>query len=276
MPSVHWPRGAKPLPIEPLRPAIERLHSLALRYPGVVELLEPLEQEETAGQDAEGAAEPSAPLDPLDPQGFLAPVLAGIADEFGGVQVAGERAGLMIVPADRTDLGPYTVIADSASCTPLHEGEDVAVVLALDETGAAGAVYGIGEDLALTLAATSLQEYLERYTDALERAIAAHSEDPDAAPDADAVAEAMEEGFFAPLLGAADDLGPAVALTAPGAGAPAGAVAEADLRGVAVGTRVETMDAELPPGSDPLALEVRWREAGLVVDILAPAPASAV
>ncbi|MGY5765805.1 hypothetical protein ACXET9_11455 [Brachybacterium sp. DNPG3] len=152
MPSLSWPVPEAPLPIAPLRPVLERLASLALTHQRDVAPIPGL---------AEGEGEFTA-----DPP----PVLEQILDEFGGIRV-GDRDHLSLVVDERTDVGPYTLLGAPTSFYPLHEGEDVAVILAILPDGTAGAVYGIGEDLALRLVATDLGAYLERFADALASAL---------------------------------------------------------------------------------------------------------
>jgi hypothetical protein len=280
MPAFDWPRDAAPLPIEPLRGAIERLTTLAARHEGVLELIDPLESDEpedgAAVRTAGRAALPGGGAG--DPAAYLPPVLSRIADEFGGIQVTGGAAALTIVVDERSDLGPYTILPDPVSFTPLYEGDDVAVVLAIDERGAAGPVFAIGEDLALTLVTHDLGDYVGRYADALDLALTGPAErspgEAASAPDPEVVAERMEESFFAPMFaedGADDgatsdavDRSVPVSTTAPaGVQAPEDAIAFADLREATPGARVEVMDAELP--GNPLEIGVRWREGGLVV-----------
>ncbi|UEJ81741.1 hypothetical protein Bra3105_12930 [Brachybacterium halotolerans subsp. kimchii] len=260
MPAFDWPHDAAPLPIEPLRGAIDRLTALAARHEGVLELIAPLEAEDEQSDGAPGTAGLAGGV-AGDPRAYLPPVLSRIADEFGGIRVVGGDAALMIVVDERSDLGPFTILTDPVSFTPLYEGDDVAVVLAIDAQGAAGPVFAIGEDLALTLVAPDLVDYVQRFTEALDLAVTTTA---DETVDAELVADRMEESFFAPLF--AEDPERTVALTveAPsGVDAPADALAVADLRGAAPGARVEVMDADLP--GDPLDIGIAWRADGLVV-----------
>ncbi|PWH07354.1 hypothetical protein DEO23_01530 [Brachybacterium endophyticum] len=286
MPSFDWPRDAAPLPIEPLRAPIERLQTLAARHEGVLELIDPLETDEeeaqagsTAGSAATAGTAGFAGGVAGDPATYLPPALSRIADEFGGISVVGGAAALTIVVDERSDLGPYTILTDPLSFTPLYEGDDVAVVLAIDESGAPGAVFAIGENLALTLVAPDLGEYIGRYADALDLALTG-GEEPGSesrtgtsatgtsgtvsAPDAELVAERMEGSFFAPLFEEEGKPVVPLAASAPeGITAPTGTAAIADLRGAPLGSRVEVLEADLP--GDPLAIRIAWREGGLVV-----------
>ncbi|WP_152354207.1 serine/threonine-protein kinase [Brachybacterium subflavum] len=258
MPAFDWPHDASPLPIEPLRGAIDRLTALAARHESALELIAPLEVEDESGTAALAGGVAG------DPRAYLPPVLASIADEFGGIRVLGGDAALTIVVDERSDLGPYTILTDPVSFTPLYEGDDVAVVLAIDEHGAAGPVFAIGEDLALTLVAPDLADYVQRFTEALDLALVAPAGGEVAAADAELVAERMEESFFAPLF--AEDPERAIALSVgipAGIDAPEHAIAAADLRRAAPGARVEVMDAELP--GDPLEIGIAWRDGGFVV-----------
>ena len=150
--SLSWPTGAAVLPVSQVRPVLERLESLARTNPRDLTWIPGLAQE-----DGEISADPP-------------PALEQIVDEFGGIAVHGRR-DLDLLIDERGDIGPYTMLGEATSYYPLYEGSDVAVVLTLDEDGAPGAVYGIGEDLALRLAALDLPSYLQRYADALEAAV---------------------------------------------------------------------------------------------------------
>ncbi|GAA1727974.1 hypothetical protein [Brachybacterium phenoliresistens] len=248
---LSWPDTAGVLPVAPLRPVIERLGSLARTHERDVTLI--------PGLAAEGEIE----VDAGDPP----PALEQVVEEIGGLTVHGE-AGLTLLVAERADVGPYTLLGPPTSYYPLHEGADVAVVLTLDEDGAPGAVYGIGEDLALRLAAPDLAGYLQRYADALEATLAALDADgpEDERERAERAHALMDEHLFDALLGtgAAEDA-PLRAMTAPTAGAdlPEGTVAVGDLRGAPAGTGLDVIDAEID--GDPLEHQLLWREGGLVV-----------
>lgn len=285
--SLSWPTGAPVLPIAQVRPVLERLESLARTNPRDLTWIPGLAQE-----DGEISADPP-------------PALEQIADEFGGIAVHGRR-DLDLLIDERGDIGPYTMLGEATSYYPLYEGSDVAVVLTLDEDGTPGAVYGIGEDLALRLAALDLPSYLQRYADALETAVTGIDArlrelyDEDAQEDeelrADVAEQLLDAHLYAAILGMGEEddaaavplrsLGGDAAGAAPSAGgpaadgsgaadgdpgssaehAPAGAVAVADLRGTAPGARVDVMDADLP--GDPLEQQLVWREGGLLVYVV--------
>lgn len=262
-PSLAWPE-ASPLPIEPLRAVIDRLGSAARRHPEDVHLTPGL-----ASQEGEVAADPP-------------PALEQLTDEFGGVDLHG-RAGLDLLVEDRTDLGPYTLLSGPTSYYPLYEGTDVAVVLTLDDHGEPGAVLGIGEDLALRLAAPDLRGWLERYADALEATLAEIDQEvvrrhgperrEDDATRAEVAEDLMDAHLFRSVLGMMPEdeqvtvpILPAAELTAGGAAGsdlPPGTVAGADLRGASLDSAVPIIDADLP--GDPLARRISWREKGLLV-----------
>ena len=161
----------------------------------------------------------------------------------------------------------------------------MAVVLTLGEDGTPGAVYGIGEDLALRLAALDLPSYLQRYADALETAVTGIDArlrelyDEDALDDeelrADVAEQLLDAQLYAAILGMGEeddtDVVPLRSLSGdPGSAsenAPAGAVAVADLRGAAPGAMVDVMNADLP--GDPLGQQVEWRDGGLLVYVVA-------
>lgn len=238
-----------------------------------------------AAGGSRGAGTAGATPEAGDPARFLPPALAGVADEFGGIQVRGQQAGLTIVVEQRSDLGPYTLLTDPVTFTPVYEGEDVALVLSIDPAGAPGPVYGIDEDLALVLAAEDLGDYLQRYARALDEALAANdpaAQDPTAegSPSAEDVAAHLQERFFVPLVGPTGETGPgdeqdgatapdgepgaAVTALVPSAPAsaqdlPAGTVAVADLTGAEVGTRVDVMAADVP---DLLSTGLAWGPGG--------------
>ena len=116
----------------------------------------------------------------------------------------------MLLIEDRADVGPYTLLGKATTFYPLYETPEVAVVLTLDDDGAPGVVYGIGEDLALQLAAPDLLSYLERFADALEaslQALAQRGDEPDTKGDAraEAAQELMDQHLFAAIVGAGED-----------------------------------------------------------------------
>ena len=142
-------------------------------------------------------------------------------------------------------------------------------VLTLDENGTPGAVYGIGEDLALQLAAPDLPTYLGLFTDALEATLAELSsrgpaEDDTETARTDAAEQLMDAHLFAAILGMVEDV-PEAELVAPAAGEANDALALADLRGAALGTRVDPMEVETD--GDPLEMHLGWREHGLVLAV---------
>lgn len=153
MPSLPWPT-ADALPIEPLRPVLDRMTALSMAHPEDITAVPGLAQ-----VDGRVLADPP-------------PCLEQIVDEFGGIVVRGGSA-LMLLTSERGTEGPYTMLGDAVTYYPLHEDPETesAVVLTLDEHGAPGAVYGIGDDLALRLASPDLAGYLHAYADALEATI---------------------------------------------------------------------------------------------------------
>ncbi len=267
MPAPHrlpWPVEADVLPVEPLRPVLERLASLALRHDEDVTLRAGLVDDE--GQTDEAADPP--------------PALEQVLEEFGGIELRG-RARLDLLVDERTELGPYTLLGDATTYYPLYEGSDVAVILTVDGDGTPGAVYGIGEDLSLTLAARDLGAFLERWADALtatldeldaevERRAGASASDEDRA---DVAEELMDAHLLRTILGGLPErVGVPVVPVAPGtvpaglpAGLPAGTIAVADLRDAPLDATVDVMDAELP--GDPLDHHLAWASGGLVVAV---------
>ncbi len=255
--SLPWPTEAEVLPIASVRPVLDRLASLVTTHADDAALIPGL-----AVTEEEVAADPP-------------PALEQVVDELGGITVAGASL-LTLLIEDRTDVGPYTLMGESTSYYPLYETSDAAVVLTLDEDGAPGAVYGIGEDLALQLAAPDLGAYLERVADALEAVLAdlaqrGPADDESPASRTEAAEQLLDEHLFADLLGLRDGDEAAAAETVPLQdpaaagleGLPAGVLAVADLRTAPVGARVDLMDVEI--GDDPLALRVLWRERGRVL-----------
>ncbi|MDO5662186.1 MAG: hypothetical protein Q4G40_05790 [Brachybacterium sp.] len=262
MPHLPWPTEAATLSVEPFRPVLERLQSLALRHSDHVDLLAPL-------IDEDGTPDPSA-----DPP----PALAQVLEEFGGIRPRGGPE-LNLLVDERTDEGPYTLLPDRTSYYPLIEGDDAAVILTIDESGAPGAVYGIGEDLALTLAAEDLLAFLERYTGALELTLDAldaevvRSRGADGLGDAardEITAELMDVHLYRTILGdipeeecAPIPLVPAKDSDLAGDDLPAGTLALADTRDAALDFCIPVMDADLP--GDPLETSLAWRHDGRVV-----------
>lgn len=264
--SLPWPDAAGVLPVEPLRPVLERLASLALRHPDDVTLL-------PTRVDEEGEVDEST-----DPP----PALEQVVEEFGGIDVRG-GAGITLLVDERSDLGPYTLLGAPITFYPLHEGEDVAVVLTIGDDGAPGAIYGIGEDLALTLAARDLGGFLERYADALAATLetldaevsrtrgAEAVQDPSAR--AEVAADLMGAHLFRTILGElpADERIAVPLLPVDDADVPEDALAEeaiavADLRGAALDASVAVMDAELP--GDPVYFHLAWDPTGQVISVV--------
>lgn len=262
MPAPHrlpWPTEADVLPVEPLRPVLERLASLALRHGDDVVLLPAL-------VDDEGEADEAA-----DPP----PALEQVLEEFGGIELRG-RVRLDLLVDERTELGPYTLLGDATTYYPLYEGSDVAVVLTIAGDGTPGAVYGIGEDLSLTLAARDLGAFLERWADALTASLDeldAEVERRAGASEADraeAAEELMEAHLLRTVLGTPPErVSVPVVPVAPGSvpeGLPAGTIAVADLRDAPLDATVDVMDAELP--GDPLDHHLAWAHGGQVVAVV--------
>lgn len=263
---LNWPDAAPVLPVEPLRPVLERFSSLALRHGEDVSLLATALDEDDSEQSA----------------GDPPPALDQVVEEFGGIALRG-RTVVDLLVADRTDLGPYTLLGAPTSYYPLHEGEDVAVILTIAEDGSPGAVYGIGPDLALTLAARDLGAFLERCADAITAVLAelddaiTRSRGAEAVTDAAARDEVAAELLDAHLLRAIlGELPPAERDTVPvqpvaevetaGIDLPEGTVACADLRRAAIDASVDVMDADLP--GDGLDLHLGWAHAGLVIAVV--------
>ncbi|NMA76882.1 MAG: hypothetical protein GX960_06435 [Actinomycetales bacterium] len=255
--SLPWPADAEVLPVAAVRPVLDRLASLST----------------THEQDA--AAIPGLALTDEEVAADPPPALEQIADELGGVRVRGLTM-LTLQIEDRTDVGPYTLLGPATSFYPLYETPEAAVVLALDEDGTPGAVYGIGEDLALRLAADDLGAYLERFTDALEATLTALAERGPADEDSedartDAAEQLMDQHLFAELLGMTEQADAAeVPLQDPASsgltGLPAGALAAADLREAPVGACVDLMEFDAP--GDPLEMQIAWSERGRVIALL--------
>lgn len=259
---LPWPTAAPVLPVEPLRPVLERLASLALRHEDDITLLGAL-------VDEDGAVDASA-----DPP----PALEQVLEEFGGIELRG-RVRLDLLVDERTELGPYTLLGEATTYYPLYEGNDVAVVLTIAADGAPGAVWGIGEDLSMTLAARDLGSFLERWADALtatldeldgevRRRVGEQATDADRAEAAEELmgshllrailGELPERELVAVLPVAADTLAPA--------DLPAGVIAAADLREAPLDATVDVMDAELP--GDPLEYHLAWAHTGQVIAVV--------
>jgi len=266
LPSLSWPTSPAPLRIAELRPVVDRLTSLARSHERDVAVIPGL-----ATTDEEVVADPP-------------PAIEQLTDELGGLTVRGQRQ-LDLLIDERTDVGPYTLLGEPTSYYPLHEGDDVAVVLSVAEDGTPGAVYGIGEDLALHLAAPDLGAYLSRFADALEQTLSeldGHirrswgdpSVEDEKARD-DAAEELLDLHLYRAILGTSEDADDVDALEIPIIAAqqaaptelPDGTLAVADLREAPLDARVDVIDAELP--GDPLEWHLAWRESGLVVCIVA-------
>ena len=254
--SLPWPTGAEVLPIATVRPVLDRLSSLVT----------------THADDA--ALVPGLAVAEEDVAGDPPPALEQLTDELGGITVRGLPV-LDLLVENRTDVGPYTLLGDTTAYYPLYETPDAAVILTLDEDGNPGAVYGIGEDLALQLAARDLPTYLGLFADALEATLTDLAARGPAADDTDAdrtdaAEQLMDAHLFAAILGMveADDV-PEAPFTAPGAdtpaGVPDGALAVADLRDAEPGTRTDAMEVEVD--GDPLDVRLAWSSAGLVLSV---------
>lgn len=275
---LSWPTPPAVLPVKELRGVIDRLGSLAVTHARDVTLVPGL----ATGEEETAADAP--------------PALEQVVDEIGGVEAGGGRL-LDLLVEERVDVGPYTLLGEHTSFYPLYEGEDVAVVLTLDEDGVPGAVLGVGEDLALTLAAEDLGAWLARVADALEAALAVleptvaslHGQDALEKDDtrAEVLGELLEQQLLADVLGlgaggVGEEVGPereaelaarevpVVALADAGAAPlptlPEGAVAVADLRGAGIGARAAIIDADLP--GDPLDWHVAWTAGGTVLAVV--------
>lgn len=250
MNSLPWPDGAPVIPIATVRGTLDRLASIANRFPQDITLVPGL-----AMTEGEVASDPP-------------PALEQITDEFGGIEVRG-LPQLNLLVEDRTDVGPYTLLGAATSFYPLYETPEAAVVLTVGDDGAPGAVYGIGEDLDLRLLAPDLASYLERFADVLEQVAHALAGRDDGGESDEARSEAAEQ-LMQQRLVPAD--GPEIPLVAPeqvtglGVDLPRGTIAVADLRAAGVGAGVDLIDADLP--GDPLDLSVAWRESGRIVCIV--------
>ena len=255
--SLPWPTAAEVLPLATVRPVLDRLSSLVNTHEQDASLILGL-----AVTEEEVAADPP-------------PALEQLGDELGGIQVRGQTM-LTLQIEDRTDVGPYTLLGDATTFYPLYETPDSAVVLALDEDGAPGAVYGIGEDLALRLAAPDLPAYLDRFAGALEATLSALAARGPAAEDVEdarteAAEQLMDRYLFTELLGLDEEAEETdVPLQDPAASGlgdlPVGTLAVADLRTAPLGARVDLMEVDVP--GDPLEMHLAWREHGLVIALL--------
>lgn len=264
MPSqpLPWPENAPAVPLAQARPVLDRLASLAARFPRDLELVPGLAQ-----ADGEITADPPHSIEQ-------------VVDELGGVRRHG-AAELDLLLEERADVGPYTLMGSATTFYPIYESGEMAVILTIGADGSAGAVYGIGEDLALQLAGRDLVDYLGRLADALETVLAGLDErvraerGADRVDDEDARAEvaeqALEEVLYRDVLGMRHlDEFPEVALVDPETAGitdlPPGTLAVADLRDAPLGARVDVIDADLP--GDPLDRHLEWRANGLVVCIV--------
>ncbi|MGP5291766.1 MULTISPECIES: hypothetical protein [Brachybacterium] len=271
--SLPWPTEAPAIPLLTARPVLDRISSLARTHEQDVTLVPGL-----AVNEEEIAADPP-------------PALEQILDELSGIELRGIPV-LNLVIEDRTDVGPYTLLGAATTFYPLYETPEAAVVLTIDDDGAPGVVYGIGEDLALRLAAPDLTTYLERFADALEATLNAlalrdDESDPKGVARTEAAQELIDLYLFTALVGededeeeadgaaegaAAEDVtveSVSVPLQDPAAsgisGLPEGALLVADLRDAPLGAHVDLIDAEVP--GDPLDLRVAWREHGRVITL---------
>lgn len=256
-PSLPWPTEAEVLPISTVRPVLDRLASLVNTHEQDASLIPGL-----AVTEEEVAADPP-------------PALEQVTDELGGITVQGLTM-LSFQIENRTDVGPYTLLGEPTTYFPLYETPDSAVILTLAEDGTPGAVYGIGEDLALQLAAPDLATYLDLFADALEATLEALEQRGPVADDTadartDAAEQLMDSHLFAALLGMVElDEVLEVSVQDPASldltgvtDLPVGALAVADLRGAPLGARVDLMEVDVP--GDPLEMHLAWREQGRVI-----------
>lgn len=254
---LPWPTEAPVLPVEPLRPVLEALASLALRHPEDVTLLSTL-------VDEDGTADESA-----DPP----PALEQVLEEFGGIEIRG-RCRLDLLPDERSDLGPYTLLGDPTTFYPLHEGSDVAIVLSIEEDGAPGAVYGIAEDLSLTLAARDLGHFLERWLHALLETLSElDAEGIQGEGRGEAAERRLDAHLLSTLLGGLPEDERVTVPVLPVAESgfeeddlPEGTIAVADLREAPLEATAEIMDAELP--GDPLEVRLGFTHGGQVIAVI--------
>lgn len=270
--SLPWPTEAPAIPLLTARPVLDRISSLARTHEPDVTLVPGL-----AVNEEEIAADPP-------------PALEQILDELSGIELRGIPV-LNLVIEDRTDVGPYTLLGAATTFYPLYETPEAAVVLTIDDDGAPGVVYGIGEDLALRLAAPDLIAYLERFADALDAtlnalALRGDESDPKGVARTEAAQELIDLYLFTALVGEDDDeeeadaKADAAADGAAGESAsvplqdpavsgisalPEGALLVADLRDAPLGAHVDLIDAEVP--GDPLDLRVAWREHGRIITL---------
>ncbi|MGO3507568.1 MAG: hypothetical protein ACTINN_15830 [Brachybacterium tyrofermentans] len=185
--SLPWPTEAPAIPLLTARPVLDRISSLARTHEQDVTLVPGL-----AVNEEEIAADPP-------------PALEQILDELSGIELRGIPV-LNLVIEDRTDVGPYTLLGAATTFYPLYETPEAAVVLTIDDDGAPGVVYGIGEDLALRLAAPDLIAYLERFADALDATLNAlalrdDESDPKGVARTEAAQELIDLYLFTALVG---------------------------------------------------------------------------
>jgi hypothetical protein len=231
-----WPRGGVGPDLTPVRPAIARAQDLATRYPDLLELIDPLPGSDgSEGADADGGADRSTtqvagrlPGSATgDAEIFLPPALRAFAEEFGGLRIRGADLGLEILVTERSELGPFTLLEDPLSFTPVYEGED------------------LGEFVVTFVAALdrAIEETLR--ADGLDPVTAART---GASPDPDAVADALRSRALVPSAEGT----PVRAFEHPDTttglpeALPPGTVWVADLRRAALGTRVEPMEVDVP------------------------------
>ncbi|GAA1491063.1 hypothetical protein GCM10009626_38090 [Brachybacterium sacelli] len=260
--SLPWPTEAPAIPLLSVRKVLDRIASLARTHEQDVTLIPGL-----AVAEEEPAADPP-------------PALEQALDELGGIELCGNPV-LDLLVENRTDVGPYTLLGPATTFYPLFETPEAAAILTIDDDGAPGVVYGIGEDLALQLAAPDLPAYLERFADALEASLATLDESTaEGGARSELAEQLMDQHLFAAFLGDAEeeregrsgtgDAGPTIDLQDPTASGlrdlPEGTLAVADLREAPLGARVDLIDAEVP--GDPLDLRIAWRERGRVVALL--------
>ena len=151
------------------------------------------------------------------------------------------------------------------------------MVLALDPDGTPGVVYGIGEDLALQLAAPDLGAYLERFTAALDATLTALAERGPADADSkdartDAAEQLIDQHLFAELLGMTEiDAATEVPLQEPRLLRPVGPPRRhSRRRGPARSNRRRSRgpDGSVDVPGDPLETHVAWSARGRVIALL--------
>lgn len=94
-------------------------------------------------------------------------VLKDLADETAGVAVG--EFYFSLLSAERSSLGPFTLLGEFTEYYPLFESGEEAVILTLNEAGYPGGVWWIDEELNLNLIAISLSEYLDLITAAINQ-----------------------------------------------------------------------------------------------------------